>query len=1434
MRIRSVFNAGVLAAVVALVSAPVHADEPELKRLEQAYAGEIRVLVVRYCQECHSEKRMEAEIDLTALATWAEVRKHPRTWQKVGEMLESGQMPPPDARQPTEAERTRLREWVRGYLTTEARARAGDPGRVVLRRLSNAEYTYTLRDLTGVEALDPAREFPVDGAAGEGFTNTGSALVMSPALVTKYLDAAKQVASHAVLLPDGFRFSPDTTPPDWTNQIVGQIREFYREFTDPRGGDRVNLQGIVFDTNTGGRLPIEKYLAATLAERETLRTGVRTIEAVARERGLNAKYLGTLWKSLTSRESSLLLDGIRSRWRMAKPEDAAAITAEIAQWQQSLWRFGSVGHIGKLGGPKRWLEAVDPLVSQQEVRFKIPTPPDAAEVTLALVASDAGDGNEHDFVIWQQPRLVAPGRPDLLLRDVREVARDLAARRQRMFSSAAKYLNAADEAAGAQGEADATELARKHGVDVADLRAWLDYLGIGAGGAVELKGHFTNKLTSAAGYDFVQGWGSHDTPLLLANSSDQHVRVPGNMRPHSVAVHPSPTLRAAVGWRSPVTAAMRIEATITHAHPECGNGVTWSLELRRGATRQRLATGTAQGNSTAKAGPIENVAIQTGDLVSLLIGPRDGSHACDLTAIDLKLASSGAGGREWNLADDVSSDVGLGNPHADRFGNAGVWHFYTEPEKEGAAGPVIPAGSLLAKWQAAPSAEEKRQLAVAVQTLLNSEPPQAQDSPDGVLARQLAALGGPLFSGATRARIGDRTRTAPQEKGTGTADWGLDPALFGKHPQGQTVDPASLAVHAPAVVSFRLPADLVAGCELVTTGVLDKQAGAEGSVQLAVVAGKPEPESRLLPSELTVTLANGQWTADNRRNSYGRPILVQEGSAARKRIEAALEEFRQLFPAALCYTKIVPVDEVVTLTLFYREDYHLARLMLDEAQQAQLDRLWDELHYVSHDALTLVDAYAQLMEYATQDADPKVFEPLRKPINDRAAAFRQRLIDTEPHHLDALIAFAPRAYRRPLSEAETHEIRQLYRALRAEEIPHDEAFRLTLARMLVAPAFLYRIEKPGPGAGQSPVSDWELASRLSYFLWSSQPDDELRQIAAAGGLRDPAVLAGQTRRMLSDAKTRRLATEFACQWLHIHDFEHLDEKSERHFPTFAGIRGAMYEESIQFFTDLFQNDGSVLDILDADYTFLNEELAKHYGIPVDQAFQPDSPSGTAERQAGKPDLRSGWRRFEGVKQHGRGGILAQATTLSKQSGASRTSPILRGNWISEVLLGERLPRPPKGVPPLPDDEAATDGLTVRQLVEKHTRDIKCSVCHQRIDPLGYSLESFDAIGRRRDKDFGERPIDTRVKTMDGAQFEGLDGLRNYLLTVRREAFVRQFCRKLLGYSLGRAVQLSDEPLLAEMQATLKTNGYRVVAAIDAIIRSRQFREIRDRETADDD
>lgn len=1330
---------------------------------DAVFQSEIRPLVKKYCLGCHSAAAHSGDIDLEKFTSLQSVVREPRVWQKVNEQLQAGAMPPKPVPPPSDADRLKIQTWVKSALLTAAQAQAGDPGPVVLRRLNNAEYTFTVRDLTGVATLDPAKEFPADGAAGEGFMNTGNALAMSPSLVTKYLDAGKAIAAHAMLLPSGIRFSPSTSRRDWTDGLLSEIRAFYAQFTEAGGAETVTQQGIALDKNRGGRLPLKRYLNASLA----LRSG-GSVDSVAKKNGLSPKYLAALVKVLQSGSASPLMDPLRARWKNAtKPADVDVMIAEIAQWQDTLWKFSSVGHIGKEDGPKAWMEPVDPVVAQQEFRHKLVAPASGNEIEVHLAAHDAGDGRSGDFAVWREPRIVISGRKDpVLLRDLPALADELSAKRARVFAVTASSLMTPET-----GDP-----------------AWVEFLGLQRTATDFRLDLLTKKIEKSGDYDFVQGWGSATAPLpmLLANSSEtQHVRVPGNMKPRGVAVHPSKTLKAAIGWQSPVSATLRVEGTITRAHAECGAGVTWAVELRRGRTRQTLASGEARGAKPVGFGPLDRVRVQPGDLMSVFIGPRDGNFSCALTDVDFRLSS--ANGESWSLADQVSGNVLLGNPR-------GVWNFYTEPVAGNAGGgdTMLPSGSLLARWQAAESSDERRGLATQLQALLTGPAPNAADkSPDAQLFRQLNSLAGPLFANATA------------ERATRSSD-----STFGKCPDGSAVDAASICLQAPSVITLRLPADLVANAEFVVTGALDAKAGAEGSVQMEVRATKPENATGLLVTGTKIGDANGQWSSNNQTVSYGMPVIVNPGSAARKRVETNFDEFRQLFPAALCYTKIVPVDEVVTLTLFHREDHHLARLILDDKQRAKLDQLWDELHYVSRDALTLVDAFEQLWQYATQDADPSKFEPLRKPIQQRAAAFRQQLSDSEPKHVEAVIAFADRAYRRPLLAVEKTQLRELYRKLRDQEMPHEDAIRLLLARVFVSPAFLYRSENAPAGKQAAHVGDYEIANRLSYFLWSSMPDSELRAAAASLQLRTTAGMQAQARRMLKDERVRRLATEFGATWLHIHDFDTLDEKSERHFPTFRDLRGAMYEEPIRFFADFFSNNCSILDLLDAGHTFVNEALAKHYGIPNVKGEE--------------------WRRIDGVKPYGRGGILGQAAVLAKQSGASRTSPILRGAWITEVLLGEPSPRPPKDVPQLPTDEA-TESLTVRELTERHTSDKRCAGCHARIDPYGFTLERYDAIGRRRDQDLGNRPINDRATLKGGMQVQGLDGLRQYLLTTGREAFVRQFCRKLLGYALGRAVQLSDEPLLTTMQTQLAASGYRVGTAIDIILGSRQFREIRGRD-----
>ena len=1386
-------RAGLAAGFLAQAGLGLRAATPSTTEtaLQAEYQGTILPVLTEYCIDCHNPDKAKGDLDLEPFKSVADLRRHTRVWEKVVDQIAEGEMPPKEKPQPSGEQKTRLMTWVRSTLEHFGREREGDPGPVVLRRLSNAEYTHTIRDLTGVPSLDPAREFPVDGAAGEGFTNTGMALVMSPTLLTKYLDAGKDIASHAVLLPDGIAFSAKTSRRDWTDETLTAIREFYGRFCDSGGGQQVNLQGIKFGTNEGGRLPVEKYLAATLSERERLGRDAGAVDAVARERQLSAKYLGLLWAALNDRTPSQLLDGLRERWRTANPAEAAALAAEIGAWQAALWKFNSVGHIGKLNGPTSWLEPVTPLVPRQDFRVKLAPGADGADVTVWLAAGDAGDGSGDDVVVWENPRLVAPGRPDVMLRDVRAIAVGLDARRARLFAVASQALAAAAEAGQSPDRVDLPALAARHGLEPGLLKPWFDFLGIGSGDATltYLKG----RTEGAAGYGFVSGWAEKDALSVVANASDGTVRIPGVLKGHGFAMHPAPTVRVAAGWKSPIAGAVRVEAKIQHAHPECGNGIAWTLERRRGTVRQRLATGASQGPNLMTAGPVENLAVQPGDLLSVILSPRDGNHSCDLTAVDLTVS---AAGQTWDLAADVSPNILEGNPHADRLGHPAVWHFYSEPDGTGDSGTAIPPGSILARWLSAPDPAEKHRLAEEFQQLLKAGPAVAADHPDAVLYRQLGSLGG----------IAGSDGEAPVDPAVlAGSTVGIDPALFGKDPTGQPVAAGHLVLKAPHAIEIRLPASLANGCEFVTSGTLLPGSG-RGSVQLAVQSAKPSLGTGLTPSAVQESQAAGAWTGNNRRIALGSPVVVNDGSEAGKRFESGFDAFRQLFPAALSYTRIVPVDEVVTLTLFFREDDHLRRLMLTDAETAALHRLWDRLHFVSQDALQLVDGFAQLWQFATQDADPKVFEPLRQPIHDRAEAFKKLLIETEPKHIAAVLDWAAKAYRRPLTDAERTELTALYGRLRAQEMPHDDAIRMMLARVFVAPAFLYRTEKPVPGARQGPLNDYELASRLSYFLWSSAPDAPLLAAAAQGKLRDPAELTAQTHRMLRDARVRRMSEEFGCQWLNVKNFDTLDEKSERHFPEFRQLRGAMYEEAIRFFTDFFQENRPVTALLGADYTFVNEPLARHYGI--------DGVTGDQ------------WRRIEGVMSRGRGGVLGLAATLAKQSGASRTSPILRGNWLCETLLGEKLPKPPKGVPILPEDESATEGLTVRQLVEKHSSDAKCAGCHVRIDPFGYALEAYDAIGRVRDRDLGGRPIDTKVTLGSGAAFDGLAGLRRYLMETRRDSFNRQFCRKLLGYALGRSVQLSDHPLLDRLTTRLATPDARIGDAIDAIVLSPQFREIR--------
>lgn len=1337
------------------------------KPAKNDYAADVLPVLKKYCLDCHSTKAKKGSLDLERFSSLDRVRRDLKPWQGLIEQVETGEMPPKGKPQPTDAEKKRLLAWTRDLLDTEARARAGDPGYVPMRRLSNAEYDATIRALTGVD-LRPTREFPADGAAGEGFTNAAEALTdISPTLLNKYLLAARAIADHAVLLPDGLRFSPSKTRRDWTDEGTARLRAFYATVAD-----------------RDGRLPVRPYLAATVRHREGLLAGKATLADVAAKEKLNAKYLTALWAALTDKASSQPLDALRAKWRAASEKDVPALAADVAAWQAALWKTVKVGNYiqASWNSPGGYVEsltrqvAVDPPASASAVvRLAVKPEPGQSDVTVYLAAKEDGAGGP---VVWHRPRFEGPGKPPLLLRDYAAFGPAFEADYPTAFRDSAKYLAAVVELAN-DAKASADDVAKTRGLNAAFLKNWVKVLAVpprkadvAIRPAVELT-PLEEKSPPAPGKPAVKGWRKKgtDLPIFVANSSDRVEHIPGRISAHGVGVHPTPTELVAVTWKSPIAGAVRVAVRVAHAHPACGNGVAWWLEHRRDGRATLLDEGTLDLGKEAKP-PAREVKVEKGDVLVLAVDARDGNHFCDMTEVAFTITAGDK--RNWDLAADVSPDVHAGNPHADRQGNAAVWGFVRGPAKKGGAAAPVPPASVLGRWRAAASspdrAAETEKLAKEAEAVLTGTRPAS--APDRVVYDRFVAVDGPLFAGVDVARI-----ARPREK-AGT---------FGVSKERFTGE--GMVAKAGEVIAVRLPAALLVGRDLVVDAKLDGAGDRLVRVRAATTA--PAPDTR--------------WDG---------PLLASPDGVAYKRLIAGHDAFRRVFPLFICFPQVVPTDEVVTLKMFHREDEPLVRLFLSDEQAKRLDRLWAEQRFISRQPVAENDYLPQFMGYTTQDT-PKAFQQFfidRKPLfRKHAEVFLKDEEAAIPKQLDALATWASRAFRRPLEEKERAGLHELYRAVRGKGAGHDEAFRGVLVRVLMSPSFLFRVEKAPAGKEAGPVNDWELATRLSYFLWSGPPDEELRELATAGKLRDPKVLTAQVERMRKDDRLRSLAIEFGTQWIHVRGFDELKEKSEKHFPMFdAKLRAAIYEESILFFLDLFQADRPVTHLLDADATFLNEEMARHYGIPGVKG--------------------PGWRRVEGVRKYGRGGVLGLASVQAKQAGASRTSPVLRGNWVVETLLGEKLPKPPPNVPQLPEEEGV-GGLTARQQVERHAKDPACATCHVRIDPFGFALERYDPIGRLREKDLGGLAVDTKVKLRDGTAFDGIDGLRTYLLTKKKDVIVKLFCRRLLGYALGRSVTLSDQALVEEM-ATAVAKENRVSAAIRVIVASKQFRMIRGSEHPD--
>lgn len=428
--------------------------------------------------------------------------------------------------------------------------------------------------------------------------------------------------------------------------------------------------------------------------------------------------------------------------------------------------------------------------------------------------------------------------------------------------------------------------------------------------------------------------------------------------------------------------------------------------------------------------------------------------------------------------------------------------------------------------------------------------------------------------------------------------------------------------------------------------------------------------------------------------------------------------------------------------------------------------------------------------FADEQARARILAHEPESDGDRFAVFRRNLLE-----------FAERAYRRPLSERESERLFEFTGNAFRSGLRGDDVVKAAGVAILVSPDFLFRIERDPSDDDEDGIrelDDWELATRLSYFLWSSMPDDELFAVAESGQLHEPEVLREQVARMLRDAKSQALVDNFAGQWLQLRDLS-IRKPDPDLFPAFdEQLADDMRKETEAFVSSLIREDRSVLEFLNADFSYVNERLAALYGI--------DGVTGDEFRRVDLPEQRRG--------------VLTQASILLITSNPTRTSPVKRGKWILENILGEPPPPPPANVPPL-DEDAEVLG-TLRERMEQHRSNESCAVCHRQMDAIGFGLENFDAIGAWRERD-GRDEIDPSGVLPGGVEFSGPGNLMETLVERRKDAFCRCLAEKLLTYALGRGLESYDRCAVDGITSHLADNNYTFSELVNGIVMSEPFR-----------
>ena len=689
----------------------------------------------------------------------------------------------------------------------------------------------------------------------------------------------------------------------------------------------------------------------------------------------------------------------------------------------------------------------------------------------------------------------------------------------------------------------------------------------------------------------------------------------------------------------------------------------------------------------------------------------------------------------------------------------------------------------------------------SVRSLAEADPVEAI-SGDGRLARGINSRGGPLhiFTQASYLRtVRNRLYEEPSRMN-------LENPLYREN----TISwDHALAVRAPSLLAFQVPD----GAAIFTVrGVMQDISRThpdqerrkwfdDGMVQFQVSTTRPESLDFIPGSRLT--FSNRTQFRQFRR--YLEDFVSDYFPSADRWVQIATEKPGQppergvfhLHPAIVAEMLLSGEAEAKSELLRRWEEYLLASAEPRYVREMTEQALNWERRMIAKDYAERVLTLQDVRELAGDEAKAQV------------AFLDQLLVEGESRLRQAyefqLKALATKAFRRPLRSDESRRLMDLYdKYIQDDKAYSYDAARFAAESVLVSPQFLYVSEREGGAVRE--VDPFELASRLSYFLWSTMPDEELRRLAAEGRLGEVSSLHAQTERMLRDRRSVALADQFAGNWLEFRDIREHEEPNQELFPAYTdSLREAMYQEALLFMQEVIREDRSILELVDSDFTYANEELAAHYGI-----------SGIEGPEMRRVELR-------GID---RGGILGMASVLTLTSHPARTSPVDRGLYILKNLLDSPPPPPP---PDASGQLQETDGeakpVSFREQLEAHRRAPSCAACHRRLDPLGFALENFDSIGRFRSTDERTgRKVDTRAELPDGTAVDSLRDVKQALLTGReKKKFIRTFCRRLLAYALARSLTFQDLGILRTMEANLKTNGYRFSAAVQPIVESRQFR-----------